>query len=102
MERFSPLPSADPVLNVVQAQLQRILGGLVGVELLEGRLVEGVSLAAGSNEFAHGLGRVLRGWAVVRRSSAATLYDTQDTNTRADKTLQLTASATITVSLWVF
>lgn len=71
------------------------------------RLIEGVALVDGTTKrIAHGLGRKLRGWLVVRTSTGDALgcmYDEQTTHTDTDVYLYLrTDGYSPTVSLLVF
>lgn len=66
-------------------------------------LIEGAVLASGSTQLLeHKLGRRVRGWRVVDRSSAATVY--RDTASTADLALYLplVVSASLTVSIEAF
>lgn len=65
-------------------------------------ILKDVILATGSNTVNHLLGKPLQGWNIIRRNSAATVYDTQATNPRPELTLILVASAPVTISLEVF
>jgi hypothetical protein len=87
------------------------LNELTSSPILQGRLLEGVSIKEGTNptRIRHGLGRVLRGWIVVGNNITSTglIYDKQDTNNHKDQELWLvlnTGSTTVTfkINLWVF
>lgn len=78
------------------------LNPLLANPLAQGQLLKSVSLVSGSNSINHKLGRKLQGWIIVRLRASATVYDTQDANQSPAVTLQLTASAPVTVDLWVF
>lgn len=96
----------DPVsardINRAMDSLADINTATRALPILDGVLLPGVELVSGSNVVPHMLGRVLRGWIPVRVRADATLYDTQDDNDAPSKTLLLTASADVTVDLWVF
>ena len=70
--------------------------------LVNGVILENVSLTAGANVINHKLGRKLQGWYPVRIRSAATFYDTQDSNQTPQLTLNLTSSANVIIDLAVF
>lgn len=71
--------------------------------ILDGVLVEQIALGAGTvTQVQHMLGRVPRGWAVVRRSADARVWDAPEGSPASDKLLALRANAAVTVSLWVF
>lgn len=96
------LQHPDRIVNQIQANVIQTFNQIAGNVLLDAMLIEDVALTSGANVIDHGLGRTLRGWFIIRRNGTATVYDTQATNTLADKTLNLTASASVTVSLMVF
>lgn len=69
---------------------------------LDGRLIEGVALAAGATtQVAHGLGRAYRGWWVASGSINAD-YPGEGTSDDATNFLALTVTNAQTVDLWVF
>jgi hypothetical protein len=88
----------DPEVRKVQDSIEPTIRDIVGKSILDGLLLEDISLSSGSNIISHRLGRVPRGWIVVRKSSTATIYD----NSIDEYYLNLTASAVCRVSLWVF
>lgn len=96
------LTTKDPELNRVQSNILSGLQPYLVGGLLDGQILKGVSLVSGSNSIAHGLNRTLIGWFIVRQRASATLYDTQDSNPTPTKTLDLTASAAVTVDIYVF
>lgn len=103
MERkASRINASDYELNRVQDNLARPIDQLLQVPILDGQLVEDVVLKAGDNLVDHGLGRVLRGWIVVRQSAMSDLYDKQSTNPFPARQLALNSSNAATVSMWVF
>jgi hypothetical protein len=65
-------------------------------------ILKNVQLSSGANVINHRLGRALQGWYPVRVRASATFYDTQDTNNYPELTLNLTASAKVTIDLVVF
>lgn len=71
--------------------------------LLDGRLIEGVAITSGTTKLVdHGLGRAWRGWYVVDRNANANVYRDTASRAEASRQLALLASATVTVTLWVF
>lgn len=70
--------------------------------ILGGNYLKNVSLTTGDNVINHKLGRNLQGWIITRIRSAATLYDTQDTNQSPSLTLNLNSSANCVVDLLVY
>ena len=70
--------------------------------MLLGLTLKNVKLVTGNNTINHTLARNLQGWMIVRRNTAATVYDTQDTNVQKDRTLTLVASAAVMVDIFVY
>lgn len=68
--------------------------------LLDGLLVENVTIATTDTNVVHGLGRDFRGWIIVRRDAAADVYE--GTQINEAQYLTLIASSSVTVSLYVF
>lgn len=100
MQPFDRIQTEDALLNRIQDRLKSVINAIVGKPLIDGLLLEDVALAAiATNQVPHKLGRLPRGWIVVKRSSGAVIYD----NVAADdKFLTLNSSAAATVTLWVF
>lgn len=98
---MSQLPQKLPIDLMQQrwaSQLNPVLANL----LVQGRLLEDVTLATGNNVINHLLGRDLIGWFITRKNDAANIYDTQDINQMPDLTLNLVSDMSVRVSLWVF
>lgn len=70
--------------------------------LLNGSLLQNISVDSGTNTINHGLGRKLQGYFVSMNDSAVTFYDEQQLNSRPQLTLLLVASGAATISLYVF
>lgn len=75
--------------------------GVLSVPLLQGVLVTTVSLTTGTTRVAHNLGRVARGFFIV--DATADVRAWRDATAPASLSfISLKASASATVSLWVF
>ena len=103
-------------LELLSQNIKRFVKVLEDNPMLDGHLLENISLTAGNNTINHKLGRRLRGWTVVRSWNPAPLtypnpyvpgapipyapfmYETGAT----DKILSLYAASDCQVSLWVF
>ena len=68
--------------------------------ILDGRQIDGIELtAATAKKIAHGLNRKPRGWHPVDQNAAADIHRSEAWD---PEFLTLTASANVTVSLWVY
>lgn len=94
--------SDDTSMQLMQTSWAASLNPLLKSAVLQGVLLKNVNLAAGANVVNHRLGRKLQGWMLTRIRSAATTYDTQDSNQTPELTLNLTSSAAVVVDLYVF
>lgn len=98
VKAFSKVLGGDESLTKIQQNIERVLAPILRIVLLDGRLVEDVELAAGTNRVEHKLGRKVRGFLNCGQSNASTLY----VSAKDDKHLTLVASGSVTVTLWVF
>lgn len=87
---------------LMQTRWAGLLDPLLGNPSVNSLILTEISLAIGSNSVNHTLGRKLTGWRVIRIRSAASIYDTQDSNQMPELTLLLTSSAAVVVDLEVF
>lgn len=92
----------ERILSQMQTQWSSQLNPLLSCPLVNGRLIESITLTTGSNTINHRLSRNLVGYIVCLKSADVTIYDTQATNAMTDKTLRLTASGPAVITLWVF
>jgi len=88
------------VVNALQSNLASIFKSFQG-PVLNAVSLPSVSLITGANLIPTQLGRAVTGWWITRQRSAATIYDTQDTNTNPQY-LRLVSSAPVVVDLMVF
>lgn len=93
--------SKDQDLNLVQDALGEWAEGISPLAY-EMTLLGPISLKTGSNTVVHRLQRVLIGWMIVRRTSAAVVFDEQTGNKTPEISLKLNSSAVVTVWLLVF
>jgi len=70
------------------------------VPFLSGNLLTGVSLSTTPSEVAHGLGRPVVGYWIIRSDAHTTVFDTLSIT--PNSTIKLTGSATSTVSIWIY
>jgi hypothetical protein len=96
------IATTDRVINQIQTNVSKVVNPLTTVPLNSGFILESIPLTTGANSVNHLLGRALVGWFIVRQRSAATVYDTQDTNPTPTLTLNLVSSADVSVDIFVF
>jgi len=88
---------APRILDNLQDQLVTSLSALESDELALRKIYE-FSLASGSNQLFHDLQRQPKGWLIVDRDSAATVYRTAWDN----ESITLQASAAVNIRLYIF
>jgi type IV secretory pathway ATPase VirB11/archaellum biosynthesis ATPase len=84
----------------VRPEYDRLLDIFSAMPIMNGRLVEDVSLSTTATQVSHKLGRAYRGWIITNIDTAATLHVSSETS--SDKFITLIASAPCIASLWVF
>lgn len=100
--------TGEPNLDANTRGLLDLIGQLQKVDILRGRQLTGIDLAAATDvDVPHLLGRAWRGWIVVDTTGATSAGRIDGSLAEYDhaKFLRLKATgygATITVSLWVF
>jgi len=92
----------DKDFQMMQSRWGAILNPVVNNPANNSSILKDVKLVAGSNTVNHLLSRRLQGWSIVKINAAATIHDTQDSNSNASQTLLLVSSAPCTVSIEVF
>ncbi len=97
-QQLRKINTGDFALKTLQENVERAISEVIRSPLLDGFLLEDVALVSGSNQVSHKLGRSARGYFVVSKSNASTIYDTA----KDDKFVTLVTSGAVTVSLWVF
>lgn len=86
-------------LDLMQTRWKQELDPLLAISITQGQQLSGIFLKSGVNTINHLLSRMQQGWFVTDQNAAAIFFRSQPFN---DKTLVLTASAPVTVNLWVF
>lgn len=87
---------------LMQTKWASILNALLGFAPNQGWILRNITLANGTTQVPHLLGRKLQGWSLVRQRASASIYDTQDANQTPQLTLSLVSSAQVSVDLWVY
>lgn len=95
---FQKLATGDDQATKIQANVERALSPILKCPILDGREIEDVALTAGSNKIEHKLGRKVRGFFNGGQSNGATI----SVVAKDENYLTLSASANVTVSLWVY
>jgi hypothetical protein len=102
LKSFQTLSFSDRLLSMFQDNVSNFTGQLVGLALLDGVDIQNVSLAVGSNEISHKLGRAPTGMLVASQTGAAVIW----WNKTESKTQKLTAiihsSAAVSADLYFF
>lgn len=107
MQRIKPTYSINITDDDIKGSVQRLgdalakgLQGLPSISILNGTQLDGIQLSTSPLRVSHKLGRQPLGYIVVKRNANATVYDADDS--QPTLFLNLTASASVTVSLWVY
>lgn len=90
-------------LDQLQDVLDKFMESVRNVTILDGAALQGLELD-GSNvlRVEHGLGRPPRGYIITKRDNGTVVYDEQASNSRPDLFLDLNASSSVNVDIWVF
>jgi hypothetical protein len=103
LKSFKKIQSEDKDLNKVQSNIEQLIEPFLNSEITDGVLIKNISLDSSiTNQVNHKLGRKPLGWIVVRQRANSIIWDSQDTNTKANRTLELSCSANVTIDLWIF
>lgn len=89
-------------LDQIQDNVENALAPIFSKEIVNGILLTDIRLIVGTNKIDHGLGRDLRGWIIVGRNSAGTVYDLQAANKLKSTLLVLQSDSFMTINLWCF
>jgi hypothetical protein len=103
LRSFQRVDTTDSSMREMQYRLEETLRPVTDSSIVDGRLIEDVSLASGTtSKIAHKLGRSIIGWIVVGKNAAQHVYDENSGKSDLGTYLHLTASGTVTVNVWVF
>lgn len=83
-----------------QSNVETAFGNLSKSILLDGTLLENVSIGTVATNVDHKLGRTYRGYIICKNSTLCTIKDASSVDD--SKFLTLQASVATTVSIWVF
>ncbi len=90
---------ANQPLMLMQSSWKSQLDPVLANPMNDILILKNISLINGVNVINHLLGRLMQGWILIDVNGAATIYRSAPLS---DKTLTLTSSAIVTVSIGVF
>jgi hypothetical protein len=91
------------VFNNAQDHVESVIDPVLNSAIIDGVIVEDVDLVSGSfTSIEHKLGRKPRGYLVIRKSAAQTVYEEAGDYDNRKLFIKLRASGSVTVNLWVF
>lgn len=93
---------SDSLLTQLQDGIENSLNSVFSKTILDGVLVEGISLTTSFKNVSHGLGRPVRGYVLVKSDVITSLKDDDANNVNRSLYIKLAAGATATVSVWFF
>jgi len=99
---FKKTRTDDASLRQVQDSIDLVFGQIIRRKILDGVLIENVSLVSGTNIVSHTLGRPINGFLVVRRNANEEVWNSTTDRINESLAVALDASGTVTVSLWFF
>lgn len=104
MATLPQFQSDDRDFQLMQNRWASIINPIVNNPANQSLILKNIVLLSAStpNVVNHLLGRTLQGWSVIRQRASAIIWDTQDTNSSSQLTLNLRTSADVTVDLEVF
>ena len=102
MEPWKRVTTDDSVVEVLQDNAEPLMRKIQDAFLLEGALLKKETITTTASDIPHGLGRAPIGFVVVRRRGNEQVWDLQDDNRNASRTLRLIASGSVEIDLWVF
>jgi hypothetical protein len=94
--------TSDADLKNVQDSLELVLNQIIRRGILDGILVENVSLVSGSNIVDHTLDRAPKGFIIVARNANQQVWNGTSTKIVPKRNIDLESSGAVTVSLWFF
>lgn len=105
--RFGRVLQAGIEVTQSQDRVQEIADFVEKCPLLDGQLIEDVTVTKPPGSFAdtvvaHGLGRAVKGFIVVKKSAAAAIFESSTLNNQKNNSIILSTNTSCVVSLWVF
>ena len=91
------------VFNNAQDHIEEVINPVLNSVIVDGVILEDIDLVSGSfTDIEHKLGREPRGYLVIRKSAAQTVYEEAGDYDNRKLFIKLRASGSVTVNLWVF
>ena len=91
------------VFNCAQDHIESVINPVLDSAIIDGVILEDIDLVStGFTSVEHKLGRKPRGYLVIRKSAAQTVYEDVGDYDNRKLFIKLRASGTVTVNLWVF
>lgn len=94
---FKTINTPDQNLQFIQDNVATALMPIQNSPFVGGVLLQNIVLAAGSNQIQHTLNRTPVVWVICDTNAAQTVYRTSWNTTN----INLTASGSVTISMWV-
>lgn len=99
---FKKIRTTSADLRQVQDSLGLVLDQVIRREILDGVLIENISLVTGSNIIDHTLDRAPKGFIIVARNANEQVWNGTSTKIVPKRNIDLESSGAVTVSLWFF
>ena len=91
------------VFNSAQDHVESVINPVLDSAVIDGVILEDIDLVSGSfTSVEHKQGRKPRGYLVIRKSAAETVYEDVGDYDNRKLFIKLRASGSVTVNLWVF
>lgn len=98
---FTQTKTQNPEISNLQGVLSRVFQGILGVRIIDGRLIEDVQVTFAGTRINHKLGRKIKGWQLVDKDADESVWRI-NSSTRPESEITLQATGTTNVTLWVF
>ena len=91
------------VFNNAQDHLEEVINPITDSQIIAGVILEDIALNSSTfTTIEHKLGRKPRGYLVIRKSAAQTVFEDAGDYANRKLFLRLKSSAALTVNLWIF
>ena len=92
----------DQNLETTQSNSESLWNDIRNHPLLKGRLIENIEITTASLNVEHKLNRKPRGYIVVKKNANINIFDNALSDSLAKKFINLDASGSGTITIWVF